>query len=126
MHVFALARLQMRQLEFVTCHLAAVGLDADLQRDVRQRAEPIAVFHPQHVTRALFRRHLHRAQHLLVFPQAGAGSLVRIDQAVHAEVVVVRVVAVIAAVLVALAPLLVVAQQPVIAPLPDVVPCKLA
>ena len=44
MHVFALARLQMRQLEFVTCHLAAVGLDADLQRDVRQRAEPIAVF----------------------------------------------------------------------------------
>ncbi len=124
MHVFALARLQMRQLEFVTCHQAAVGLDADLQRDVRQRAEPIAVFHPQHVTRALFRRHLHRAQHLLVFPQAGAGALVRIDQAVHAEVVVVRVIAVIAAVLVALAPLFVVAQQPVIAPLPDVVPLQ--
>ncbi|MNM64674.1 hypothetical protein D3C81_760820 [compost metagenome] len=99
----------------------ALCLHFDQQADVVEIGEPVAVFQLKPTTRQIQRPHLDRADHLLVFAQARPRGLIRIDEAIHAEVVVVGVVAVVAAVLVNGAPLLVLIQNAVIAPLPDVV-----
>ncbi len=99
----------------------AFRLHLDQQADVVQVGEPVAVFQLKLAARQIQRPHLDRAEHLLVFPQARPRGLIRVDEAIHAEVVVVGIVAVVTAVLVDGAPLLVLIQNAVIAPLPDVV-----
>ncbi|MNC37154.1 hypothetical protein D3C75_857090 [compost metagenome] len=99
----------MRQCQRLLREDFAVNLISHTEFNITQRAIPVAVFHLQNVgLRSL--KNVHRAKHLFVFAQTRPRTLIGVNQTIHAEVIVVRVIAIIATVLVTLATLFVMHQ----------------
>ena len=93
-----------------------------MQGIVVKGGEPQLVFYFQFATFQILRVDFYRCNDLLVLLQTRARRLVRVNQTIKAEVVVIRVVAVIAAKFVPHVAIVVFRLNTVIAPFPDVVP----
>lgn len=97
----------------------AFGADISGDGDVIDIAEPETVLNHKAAFGGVNGADFHRCDNLLVLFQAGTWCLVWEDQAIHTEVVVVRVVAVVAAVFVERLAVFVACQNTVVTPFPD-------
>lgn len=97
------------------------GPHFNLQGVVVKRGEPQLICDTQFTARQVLRVDLHWGDHLLILFQTRSRCLIGVNQAVEAEVVVIRVVAVVTAKFIPDVAVIIFCLNAMVAPFPDIV-----